>query len=181
MATKEPQYLTIFSILTRSTGSMLLLSPHQPSYWSALCDNPEWWGSVPNSMNRWLHEIIETLAQVTGSKPHLSFGGPSTHSSRAPWTTTCHGKALSDWPYISGGRPFGVLSQRFKYQACNSLFTSREPLTKPHTALRGGACALWEQIAAGSYGPGRLLGLHARMHRATLPFCRLSCPPCKPN
>jgi len=99
MATREPRHLTIFSILTRSTGSILLLSPHQPSYWSAICVNPEWRSGTPDPVYRWSHWTIETLAQATRSKPHFRFGGLSAYSSRAPWTTTCHGKALSDWPY----------------------------------------------------------------------------------
>ena len=107
MATKEPQYLTIFSILTRSTGSMLLLSPHQPSYWSAICDNPKWWGSVPDPLNRWLHRIIETVAQVTGSKPHFPFGGPSTHSSLGPWQVVVHG-ARDEWVDRPPNRKWGL-------------------------------------------------------------------------
>ena len=130
MATKEPQHLAIFSILTKSTGSMLLLSPHQPSYWSAICDNPEWWGSVPDPLNRWLHKL-----QGPSPISHSGARPPIHHVGRGKWLSMVKPCRIG---HTSEGRPFGVLSQRFRYRGCNLSFTPREPLPKPHTALHGG-------------------------------------------
>ena len=74
LAVTEAQHLTIFGILAGSTGSIILLAPHEPSYWPAICYNPEWQDRMPDPVDWWSHRIIERVAQVTGSKPHFPFG-----------------------------------------------------------------------------------------------------------
>ena len=74
LAVTEAQHLTIFGILAGSTGSIILLGPHEPSYWPAIGDSPEWQDGRPDPVDRWSRRIIESLAQVTGSKPHFPFG-----------------------------------------------------------------------------------------------------------
>ena len=66
--------LTILSILAGSTGRIILLRPHEPSYWPTICDSPEWQDRMPDPVDQWSHQIIERIAQVTGSKPHFPFG-----------------------------------------------------------------------------------------------------------
>ena len=70
----EAHQLTILSILAGSTGRIILLRPHEPSYWPTNCDSPNWQDSMPDPVPRWSHQIIERLAQVTGSKPNFPFG-----------------------------------------------------------------------------------------------------------
>ena len=55
--------LTILSILAGSTGRIILLRPHEPSYWPNNCDSPNWQDSMPDPVPRWPHQIIERLAQ----------------------------------------------------------------------------------------------------------------------
>ena len=55
--------LTILSILAGSTGRIILLSPHEPSYWPTNCDSPNWQDGMPDPVPRWPHQIIERLAQ----------------------------------------------------------------------------------------------------------------------
>jgi len=74
LAATEAQHLTIFGIVAGSTGSIILLGPHEPSYWPAISDSPEWQDGRPDPVDRWSRRIIERLAQVTGSKPHFPFG-----------------------------------------------------------------------------------------------------------
>lgn len=74
LAVTEDQRLTLFGILPGSTGSIILLGPHEPSYWPTICDSPEWQDRMPDPVDRWSHRIIERVAQVTGSKPHFPFG-----------------------------------------------------------------------------------------------------------
>ena len=73
-ATTEAQPLKIFGILAGSTGSVILLGPHEPSYWLAICDSPEWQDGMEHPVDRWSHWVIERLAKVTGSKTHFPFG-----------------------------------------------------------------------------------------------------------
>ena len=77
-AVTEAQHLTVFGILAGSTGRIILLWPHETSYWPIICDSPEWLNGMPDLVPRWLHQIIERLAQVRGSKPRLPFGEQPT-------------------------------------------------------------------------------------------------------
>ena len=74
LAVTEDQRLMLFGILPGSTGSIILFGPHEPSYWPAICDSPEWQDRMPDPVDQWSHRIIERVAQVTGSKPHFPFG-----------------------------------------------------------------------------------------------------------
>ena len=74
LAVTEAQHLTIFGILAGSTGSVILLGPHEPSYWPAICDSPEWQDGMEHPVDRWPHWVMERLAKVTGSKTHFPFG-----------------------------------------------------------------------------------------------------------
>ncbi len=78
LAATEAQHLTTFSTLARSTGPIILLTPHEPSYWPAICDSPKWQDTMPDPVPRWSHQIIERAAQVTGYKPRFPFGEQPT-------------------------------------------------------------------------------------------------------
>ena len=74
LAVTEAQHLTIFGIMAGLRGSIILLRPHEPSYWPTICDSSEWQDGMQYPVPQWPHRIIERLAQVTGSKPHFPFG-----------------------------------------------------------------------------------------------------------
>ena len=73
-ATTETQLLTIFCILAGSTSSIILLGPHEPSYWPAISDSPEWQDGMEHPVDRWSHWVMERLAKVTESKTYFPFG-----------------------------------------------------------------------------------------------------------
>ena len=78
LAVTEDQRLMLFGILPGSPGSIILLGPHEPSYWPAICDSPKWQDSMLDPVPRWSHQIIERVAQVTGYKPRFPFGEQPT-------------------------------------------------------------------------------------------------------
>ena len=87
LAVTEAQRPTIFGILAGSTGSIILLGPHEPSYWPTICDSPEWQDRMPDPVGQWSHRIIERVAQVTGSKPHFLFGAQPAPFLKWAWAS----------------------------------------------------------------------------------------------
>ena len=74
LSAAQSNNLTIFGSLAGDAGSIILLGPHEPSYWPVLCASPEWQGGGPDPVDRWSHRVISQLAQETGSKPYFPFG-----------------------------------------------------------------------------------------------------------
>jgi epoxyqueuosine reductase len=66
--------LTIFGNLTGDTDSIILLGPHEPGYWPALCASPEWQDGAPSPVDSWSQPAITQLDQETSAKPHFPFG-----------------------------------------------------------------------------------------------------------
>ena len=62
--------------LPGGTRSLLLLSPHEPAFWPAFTDSPEWRDGAPDPMDRWSTRVIGAWAAEIGAIPLYPFGGP---------------------------------------------------------------------------------------------------------
>jgi hypothetical protein len=69
-----------------STGTLLLLGPNEPAFWSAFTESPEWKGSVDDPMDRWSRRVIGSWAQEIGAEALFPFGGPP-HLPFFSWAT----------------------------------------------------------------------------------------------
>lgn len=54
--------------------TLLLLGPHEPGFWSALTDSPEWGESDP--VDRWSESVVTELAKALDGEALYPFGGP---------------------------------------------------------------------------------------------------------
>ena len=61
------------------TGTLLLLSPHEPAFWPAFTASAEYRDGAPDPMDRWSARVIGQLARDTGAKAMYPFGGPPFH------------------------------------------------------------------------------------------------------
>ena len=56
-------------------STLVLLGPHEPGFWDAFSDGPEWQDKSPNPMDRWSTRVITSLAEQTGALALFPFGG----------------------------------------------------------------------------------------------------------
>lgn len=61
----------------QSTGTLVLLGPDGPGFWSHLTAQPEWDGTDP--VDRWSTRAIGELARDLGARALFPFGGPPWH------------------------------------------------------------------------------------------------------
>jgi hypothetical protein len=59
-----------------STGTLLLLGPRQPGFWTRFTATPEWKDGAPDPIDRWSLRIISALAAELGGTARFPFGGP---------------------------------------------------------------------------------------------------------
>ena len=78
----QVEHLTIFGTLLGARGTILLLGPHEPGFWPAICDSPEWRDGAADPVDRWSRRVITGLADRLGAQTHFPFG---THP--APFLT----------------------------------------------------------------------------------------------
>ena len=78
----QVEHLTIFGTLLGARGTILLLGPHEPGFWPAICDSPEWRDGAADPVDRWSRRVITGLADRLGVQTHFPFG---THA--APFLT----------------------------------------------------------------------------------------------
>jgi len=78
----QVEHLTIFGTLLGAGGTILLLGPHEPGFWPAVCDSPEWRDGAADPVDRWSRRVITGLADRLGAQTHFPFG---THP--APFLT----------------------------------------------------------------------------------------------
>lgn len=64
--------------LPDGTGTLLLLGPLEPGYWSHVTAQPDW-EDTPDPVDRWSRRVIETLADDWGGHALFPFGGPPHH------------------------------------------------------------------------------------------------------
>ena len=74
----QAEHLTIFGTLLGARGTILLLGPHEPGFWPALCDSPEWQDSAADPVDRWSRRVIIGLADRLGAQAHFPFGAQPT-------------------------------------------------------------------------------------------------------
>ena len=78
----QVEHLTIFGTLPGARGTILLLGPHEPGFWPAICDSPEWRDGAADPVDRWSRRVITGLADRLDAQTHFPFG---THA--APFLT----------------------------------------------------------------------------------------------
>ena len=64
----QAEHLTIFGTLLGARGTILLLGPHEPGFWPALCDSPEWRDGAADPVDRWSRRVITGLADRLGAR-----------------------------------------------------------------------------------------------------------------
>jgi hypothetical protein len=57
-------------------GTMVLLGPHEPGFWSHVTGTPEFSDRAPDPLDRWSHRTIAALAHRLGGTPYFPFGTP---------------------------------------------------------------------------------------------------------
>lgn len=75
--------------LPEGTGTLILLAPREPGFWSHVTAQPEWADGAPDPLDRWSRRVIGHLACDLGGKAHFPFTGP-------PW------KPFYSWALKSG-------------------------------------------------------------------------------
>ncbi len=58
------------------TGTLLLLAPVEPGFWSHFTASPEYLDGAPDPMDRWSARTMTALARATGATALFPFGGP---------------------------------------------------------------------------------------------------------
>ena len=96
----QAEHLTIFGSLIGKSGTILLLGPHEPGFWSMLCDSSEWQDGAADPVDRWSRRVITGLADRLGAQSYFPFGAQP-----APFLTWA---TASDRAWIS---PVGMLVQ----------------------------------------------------------------------
>jgi ferredoxin len=61
------------------TGTLILLCPHEPAFWPAFANSPEYHDHAPDPMDRLSKRVIEGLAHDMGATALFPFGGPPFH------------------------------------------------------------------------------------------------------
>lgn len=57
-------------------GTLLLLGPREPGFWSNFTQSKEWRDGEPDPMDRWSKRVIGKLADRFGAKAYFPFGTP---------------------------------------------------------------------------------------------------------
>ena len=58
------------------TGTLLLLGPHEPTFWPAFQQSPEWQDGAGDPVDRWSRRVIGDLAKTLDAHALFPFGGP---------------------------------------------------------------------------------------------------------
>lgn len=85
--------------LPPGTGTLLLLGPGEPGFWSRVTASPEFADGAADPLDRWSRRVIGDLARALGGTALFPFGGP-------PWLP------FLDWATRSGAfwsSPVGML------------------------------------------------------------------------
>ena len=75
-----PEHLAIMGALHTNAddaigeGTLLLLGPHEPGFWSHFQSSPEWNDAAPDPMDRWSRRVISGLATALGGQAFFPFG-----------------------------------------------------------------------------------------------------------
>lgn len=64
------------SDLPDGTRTLLMLSPHEPSFWSGFTQSAEYLDGQTDPMDRWSHRVITEWATNLGAVALFPFGGP---------------------------------------------------------------------------------------------------------
>ena len=56
--------------------TLLMLGPHEPAFWPAFTQSPEWQDGAADPMDRWSTRVIGDWAQELGAAALYPFGGP---------------------------------------------------------------------------------------------------------
>lgn len=64
--------------LPENTGTLLLLGPLEPGYWTHVTAQPEWDGT-PDPVDRWSIRVIKAMAGEWGGDALFPFGAPPHH------------------------------------------------------------------------------------------------------
>ncbi len=65
--------------LPESTGTLVLLAPAEPGFWSYFQTQPEARDGQPDMMNRWSTRVIDQIADELDAATLYPFGGPPWH------------------------------------------------------------------------------------------------------
>ena len=65
--------------LGRTTGSIVLLGPDEPLFWTVFQDSAECGDGQPDPMDRWSRRVIDRIADDEGGAAIYPFGGPPYH------------------------------------------------------------------------------------------------------
>ncbi len=57
-------------------GTMILLSPLEPGFWTHVSCAPEFSDGAPDPIDRWSSRVVGALAETLGGSAHFPFGGP---------------------------------------------------------------------------------------------------------
>lgn len=59
--------------------TLILLGPHEPTFWAHFKTSPEWNDGQPDPMDRWSSRVIGGWAETLGAKAFFPFGGDPYH------------------------------------------------------------------------------------------------------
>ncbi len=62
--------------LPDGTRTLLMLGPHEPGFWAAFTQSPEWKDGDGDAMDRWSSRVIGDWAGALGATAVFPFGGP---------------------------------------------------------------------------------------------------------
>ena len=91
----QAEHLTIFGTLLGARGTILLLGPHEPGFWPALCDSPEWRDGAADPVDRWSRRVITGLADGLARRCIFLLEPSQLRFSLGPWPVTAPGSAPS--------------------------------------------------------------------------------------
>lgn len=57
-------------------GTVVLLGPREPGFWTTFTASPEWQDGAPDPMDRWSTRVINAAARDLGATPLFPFGAP---------------------------------------------------------------------------------------------------------
>lgn len=79
----EPEHLEVLGALNVTaedgvghSGTLCLLGPHEPGFWSHVTAAPEFAEGAPDPMDRWSSRVIGSIAQDVGGEALFPFGDP---------------------------------------------------------------------------------------------------------
>jgi epoxyqueuosine reductase len=65
--------------LPPGTGTLVLLGPAEPGFWTHVTGEREWQDGAPDPIDRWSARVIGELAAACGGRALMPFGGPPYH------------------------------------------------------------------------------------------------------